>query len=177
MAMRIVARGWNRDCGEKEIMKTDQLAAMPVAPENIGLERGETYLQIRKTKYFGKVYVWAAAKLNLNGWYQTHLEIDRGEIGRLFYLLYGDRELDDIGRLLASYKDAEEQRAAAITVPKEDARRAIVAQWRRLPAAERANIGQACEFVIEAMKRYSWRVSGGAYEEAVAWIEPHIGEP
>ena len=95
----------------------------------------------------------------------------------MFYLFYGDRELDDIGRLLASYREGEEERAAAITVSKEDARKAIVAQWQRLPAADRADIGQACQFVIEAMKRYSWRVSGGAYEEAVAWIEPYVGKP
>jgi hypothetical protein len=72
---------------------------------------------------------------------------------------------------------AEEERAAAIFVSKEDARKAIVAQWQRLPAAERADIGQACQFVIEAMKRYSWRVSAGAYEEAVAWLEPYVGKP
>src|ERR1700730_12022219 len=102
--MRIVVRGWNRDCGEKEIMNTDSLGSIPVAPENIGLKRGETYLQVQNTKYLGKVHVWAAAQLNLNGWYQTHFEINRSGIARLFYLLYGDRELDDIGRQLASYK-------------------------------------------------------------------------
>jgi hypothetical protein len=176
--MRVVVKGWNRDCGEKEIMNTDQLAVMPVAPETIGLNRGETYLQVQKARFssFDKVHVWAAAHLNLNGWYQTHLEMDRGDIARLFYLLYGDRELEDIGRLLGSYKEQEEEQAAAITVSKEDARKAIVAQWQRLPAAERANMAQAHQFVIEAMKRYSWRVSGGAYKEAMAWLEPYVGE-
>jgi len=94
------------------------------------------------------VHVWSGAKLTLIGWYQTHFEIDRREIGRLFHLAYGHRELDDI-------KDEEEQRAAALTAPKEDARKAIVAQWLRLPVAERANGHQAHEFVREAMKRYS----------------------
>ena len=42
--MRVVVRGWNRDCGEKEIMNTDQLTAMPVAPENIGAgARGDLF--------------------------------------------------------------------------------------------------------------------------------------
>jgi hypothetical protein len=46
------------------------------------------------------VHVWSGAKLTLIGWYQTHFEIDRREIGRLFHLAYGHRELDDIVRLI-----------------------------------------------------------------------------
>jgi hypothetical protein len=176
--MRVVVRGWGRDHGEKEIMNTDsRLDDMPVAPENIRLTWGETYLRVYKTRFSGTVHVWASANLNLNGSYQTHLELDRSDIGRLFYLMHGHKELDEIGRLLALYKDEEEQRAAAITVSKEDARKAIVAQWLRLPAAERANGHQQYEFVQEAMKRYSWRVSAGAYQEAMAWIQPHVGQP
>jgi hypothetical protein len=178
--MRVVVRGWGRDHGEKEIMKTDdyhQLEDMPVAPENIKLTWGETYLQVRKTRFSSKVHVWASADINLNGSYQTHLELDRSDIGRLFYLVYGDRNSDEIIRLLAAYKDQEEERASAITVSQEDARKAIVAQWLRLPAAERANVHQQYDFVKEAMKRYNWRVSAGAYQQAMAWLEPHVGQP
>jgi len=183
--MRVIVRGWSRDHGEKEIINTEQLEDMPVAPLDIGLKQGETYLQVvRRTNPYGgdssfspTIHLWADAKLNLNGWYQTHFEIHRGEIGRLFYLAYGHRELGDIGRVLASFKDQEEQRAAAITVSREDAHKAIVAQWLRLPPAERANGQQQYEFVQEAMKRYSWRVSAGAYQEAMGWISPHVGKP
>jgi hypothetical protein len=181
--MRVVVEGWDRNHGEKEIMNLDnRLDDMPVAPENIRRTWGETYLQVHTTRFSGRVYsstvhVWASANLNLNGSYQTHLELDHSDIGRLFYLTHGHKELDEIGRLLAIYKDEEEQRAAAITVSKEDARKAIVAQWQRLPAAERANGQQKYEFVKEAMKRYNWRVSAGAYQEAMAWLETHVGQP
>jgi hypothetical protein len=183
--MRVVVRGWSRDHGEKIIMNTDELDDMPVAPENIKFESGETYLQVERRilangkegSWSPKVHVWADTKLNLSGWYQTHLELDRREIGRLFYLAYGHRELDDIGRVLASFKDEEERRAAAITVPKEDARKAIVAQWLRLPTTDRANEVQAFDFAMQAMERYSWRVSAGAYHEAVGWLSPHVGKP
>jgi hypothetical protein len=179
--MRVVVRGWSRDRGEKEIMNTDQLLVdMPVAPEDIRMTQGETYLQVdgpNGSSFSPTVHVWADAKLNLNGRYQTHFEISRREIGRLFYLAYGYRGSDDIAQLIASFKDEEEQRAAAITVPEEDARKAVVAQWLRLPVAERANDQQAYEFVVEAMKRYSWRVSGGAYHQAMAWIMPLVGKP
>jgi hypothetical protein len=174
--MRVVVRGWSRDRGETEIMNT-RLASMPAAPDNVSYKKEEACLQVVKIGHLTKVHVWAGADLNLNGSYQTHLELDRHDIGRLFYLAYGDRGLDEIGRLIADYKDREEERAAAITVSKEDARKAIVAQWQRLPAAERADIAQACQFVNESMKRYSWRVTGGAYEEAVDWIEPYVGKP
>jgi hypothetical protein len=127
--------------------------------------------------HFTKAYVWAGAKLNLNGLYQTHLEIGGREIARLFYLTHGHRKLEDIGRLLDSFKNAEQRRAAAVTVPKEDAHKAIVAQWLLLPAAERANESQAYEFARQAMERYSWRVTAGAYQEAVDWLRPHVGKP
>jgi hypothetical protein len=175
--MRVVVRGWGRNRGEKEIMTDDRLHDMPVAPPGIRFTWGETYLQVHKTKYSATVRVWASADLNLNGSYLTKLELDRHDITRLFYLIHGRKDLDEIGRLLALYKDEEDQRAAAITVSREDAHKAIVAQWLRLPTAERADIHQQIEFVKEAMKRYSWRVSAGAYQEAMAWIEPHVGQP
>lgn len=182
--MRLTVRGWNRDCGEKIVISTDELDDMPVAPAGrITLHAGETYLQVeRSTLSNGRelscsVHMWANAKLNLNGSYQTHFEISRSEIARLFYLAYGHRELDDIARLLDAYRDQEKKRAAAVTVPKEDARKAIVAQWLLLPAAERANIHQAVHFAMQAMERYSWRASAGACQEAVAWLQPHVGKP
>ena len=95
----------------------------------------------------------------------------------MFYLTHGHRKLEDIGRLLDSFKDAEQQRAAAVTVPKEDAHKAIVAQWLMFPEAERADKFQAYEFAKQAMERYSWRATAGAYQEAVDWILPHVGKP
>jgi hypothetical protein len=176
--MRVIVEGWGRNHGEKEIMNTaGRLDDMPVAPEESARTFGETYLQVHKTKFSCTVDVWASENLNLNGSYQTRLELDRSDIALLFYLTHGHKKLDEIGRLLALYKDEEEQRAAAITVSKEDARKAIVAQWLRLPAAERANGSQQYYFVKEAMKRYNWRVSAGAYQEAMGWIKPHVGQP
>jgi hypothetical protein len=177
--MRVVVRGWNRDCGETVIMHTDELDDMPVAPGNVRFLPGETCLQVRVGSFSRstRADVWASAKLNLNGLYQTHLEIGGLEIARLFYLTHGHRKLEDIGRLLDEFKDAEQRRAAAVTVPKEDAHKAIVAQWLLLPAAERANEGQACEFAMQAMERYSWRATAGAYHEAVDWLRPHVGKP
>ena len=177
--MRVVVRGWSRDCGETVIMKTNELEDMPVAPEHIRFKSGETCLQVQVShlSYHTKAHVWAGAKLNLNGLYQTHLEISGREIARLFYLTHGHRKLDDIGRLLDSFKDAEQRRAAAVTVSKEAAQKAIVAQWLLLPAAERTNVVQACEFATKSMERYSWRTTAGAYDEAVNWISPHVGKP
>jgi hypothetical protein len=40
------------------------------------------------------------------------------EIARLFYQTYGDKELGDIVRLLASFKNEEKQTVAAPTAPK-----------------------------------------------------------
>jgi hypothetical protein len=182
--MRVVVRGWTRDCGEKVIMETDELADMPVSSEN-RLKRGETYLEVNRAPRVGgrdlsartKVHVWADVKLNLNGSYQTHFEILGLEIARLFYLAYGHRGLDDIARLLASFQEDEKIRAAAVTVSKEDARKAIVAQWLLLPAAERANHVQAYDFAKQALGRYNWRTSAGAYGDAVDWIRPHVGQP
>jgi hypothetical protein len=176
--MRVVVSGWSRDCGETIIINADELEDMPVAPDDVRFHSEETCLQVQVSTHYTKAHVWAGAKLNLNGLYKTHLEIGGREIARLFYLTHGHRKLEDIGRLLDSFKDAEQRRAAAVTVPKEVARKAIVAQWLLLPAAERANIHQACEFALQAMERYSWRTTAGAYHEAVDWINPeHVGKP
>jgi hypothetical protein len=175
--MRVAVRGWSRDHGETEIVNTDQLDDMPVAPSgSISLKPGETYLQVSKSRSSCTVHVWGDAKLNLNGSYMTHVELDRRDIARVFYLAYGDRKSDEIIRLLDAYREQEKQQAAAVSVSKEDARKAIVEQWQLLPTADRANIHQACQFVIDAMKRYSWRQSAGAYQEAMAWLQPYVGQ-
>jgi hypothetical protein len=60
---------------------------------------------------------------------------------------------------------------------KEDACKAIVAEWLRLPASERATQLQAFQFAIEAKNRYSWRASGDPCQEAKGWISSLIGKP
>jgi hypothetical protein len=155
---------------------------MAVAPEHLTYYPGETYLEVgQPILWHGRdigtsrtVYVSAHAKLSLNGSYLARVEIDRGDIARLFFLAYGHRETDDIVRLIAAFKEEEQRRAAAVTVPKEEARKAIVAQWLLRPAAERANMQQAYEFVMQALDRYSWPENRSRYSEAMAWIIPHI---
>jgi hypothetical protein len=60
---------------------------------------------------------------------------------------------------------------------KEDARKAIVAEWRGLPAAERATEHRAFGFAMQAIQRYRWRASGGPYQEVMGWLSSHVGKP
>jgi hypothetical protein len=59
---------------------------------------------------------------------------------------------------------------------KEDARKAIVGEWRTLPAAKRATEHQAFGFAIQAIQRYKWRASGDPYQEVMGWLSSHIGK-
>jgi hypothetical protein len=60
---------------------------------------------------------------------------------------------------------------------KEDARKAIVSEWLRLPASERATEHQAVQFAMKAKERYSWRASGDPYQEVKTWISGYIAKP
>lgn len=60
---------------------------------------------------------------------------------------------------------------------KDDAKKIIVDEWRKLPAADRATQDQALMFAMGAKDRYKWRASGDPYQEAMAWISEHIGKP
>lgn len=59
---------------------------------------------------------------------------------------------------------------------KDDARRTIVAEWLRLPPADRATQFQAFQFAMKAKERYQWRASGDPYQEAMGWLSSHIGK-
>lgn len=59
---------------------------------------------------------------------------------------------------------------------KDEARRVIVADWLKLPAAAREAEPQAAVFAMKALERYRWRASGDPYQEAMAWISAHIGK-
>jgi hypothetical protein len=134
--MRVIASGWGRDHGVKEIIETP-LADVPAKDEIDSYYMGETYLQtVGTTKDsrlpFGGVRVSAGAKLNLCGRYLVRVELSRSEIARLFelthgdqhaelspmevarlfYQTYGDQELGDIVRLFASFKNEGEQGAS-----------------------------------------------------------------
>jgi hypothetical protein len=59
---------------------------------------------------------------------------------------------------------------------KEEARVAILAEWRRLPAAMRATEHQAFIFAMQAIQRIKWRARGDPYQEAMAWLSRHVGK-
>jgi hypothetical protein len=60
---------------------------------------------------------------------------------------------------------------------KEDARNAIVSEWRRLPAEKRATEHQAFSFAMQAIQQHKWRASGDPYQEVMAWLSRYIGQP
>jgi hypothetical protein len=62
-------------------------------------------------------------------------------------------------------------------VKKEDARVAIVREWRRLPAEKRASERQAFYFAKRAISLYRWRASGDPDQEVMAWLLRYIGQP
>jgi hypothetical protein len=117
--MRILVSGWSRNQGNKDIMDTS-LEDVPVADEKIDhYSWDQTYLQIREpiAPWYPSgpmVRVSVGTKLNLGGSYLLRVELSRKEIARLFYLTHpGVRELDDILRLFAKFKDQEDGGAAA----------------------------------------------------------------
>jgi hypothetical protein len=108
--MRILARGWGRDQGEKEIMDAQlvDLPNMPEAEEDHTYIMGKTYLRVTKTYSGGpdpRVLVSAGSKLNLGGKYLVRLELSRREIAELFYLTHSG----DIVRMVASFIQEEER--------------------------------------------------------------------
>lgn len=58
---------------------------------------------------------------------------------------------------------------------KAEAESAIVREWLRLPAAERATEYQALLFAISAMQRYRFSCRGDPYQYIKGWLMPHIG--
>jgi hypothetical protein len=120
--MRVSVRGWGRDHGQKEIIDTD-IEEVAISGEIDAFHRGKTYLQVirrvsphpsAKGKLLPpKVHVWTDAKLNLCGSYQAHVEMDRDEIARLFYLTHKDQDLSGIVEMLAGFRKQDAKEIAA----------------------------------------------------------------
>ena len=60
---------------------------------------------------------------------------------------------------------------------KEEARRAVIAEWRGLPKEQRQTETDALLFAMKAKERYRWRASGDPYQHIMGWIRPYIGQP
>lgn len=60
---------------------------------------------------------------------------------------------------------------------KEDAKEAILGEWRALPADQRATGHQAFLFAIEKMKQYRFRCKGDPYQYINGWLQSWVGKP
>jgi hypothetical protein len=110
--MRVTARGWSRDHGEKELLNCE--VAYADIDEEVGrYSRGKTYFEVirwvqqlyrnrRKVNY--TVRISAHAELNLSGSYLVQLELSRAEIARLFYETNGDQGLPELLKLFSEFR-------------------------------------------------------------------------
>lgn len=115
--MRVIARGWGRDHGEKEIIEGD-LDEAKIQTGEFWHSMTEAYLQVRQRgigKYVlpPKVVISKGAALTLNGKYLVQVELGRSEIARLFYLTHSDRELHELVGLFGQFKQAQEKEEEA----------------------------------------------------------------
>jgi len=120
--MRITARGWSRDHGEKEIIDADIVNA-PVK-DVLRYTPGETYLEVpRPTELYRgqvrtrppRVVISRGVKLSLGGEYLVQVHLSRNEIARLFYETNRDRKLETLVELFSSFesREREEEEEAA----------------------------------------------------------------
>jgi hypothetical protein len=119
--MRIIARGWSRDHGPKEILKAD-LSDTEVVGDAGTYHKGETYLEVKNTvrelldggsRVIRSIRVSGDAALSLNGSYQIQLELSQSDIARLFYLTNSDRRFCDLVTTFASFRSGDEEEVAA----------------------------------------------------------------
>lgn len=116
--MQIVARGWGKDHGEKEIAKRD-LATAKVGRFDI-YSRSETYItprlpDVRRSALWrhrnsdqASVEVRLDAKIVLNGDYLLRVDLNREEVAHLFFLLCADCSLEDLMELWEHARSLQE---------------------------------------------------------------------
>jgi hypothetical protein len=113
--MKVTARGWSRDHGEKAVLSAG-LTYEDVSEEVESLEAGKTYFQIKREvqqlsrgrrRVRCSARVSSHAELNLNGSYLVQLELSREEIARLFYLTHGDAELPELINFFSELRKEE----------------------------------------------------------------------
>jgi Bacterial RNA polymerase, alpha chain C terminal domain len=114
--MRVTARGWSRDMGQKLLLSAD-LALKRVTEKSLDeLEKEQTCFRLERDVWEGReggravkyrACVMAHANLNLNGSYLVQLELTRDDIDRLFYLVNGDRSLPKLLETFLSFKLVE----------------------------------------------------------------------
>jgi Bacterial RNA polymerase, alpha chain C terminal domain len=147
--MRVTARGWSRDMGEKALLTADLTFEAVTEDRPTKLYKGETYFKLNREVWEGdrgqrtvgyKVRVLAHADLNLNGSYLIQLELTRSEIDRLFYLANGDRGLPKLLEIFSTFKLVEDvglprEQLARPTVEKtpEEVRPLVVAKEPEIP--------------------------------------------
>jgi hypothetical protein len=59
-------------------------------------------------------------------------------------------------------------------VKQEEALRAILAEWRRLPESERQTEGQLAAFAMKMANTYSFRYRGDKYQCVMGHLKYHI---
>lgn len=115
--MRLLARGWSRDHGDKEILEADILESPKDIDESESYSKSNTYLGLKKSvrRLLGGdsrtlitgVRILKHAEVNLCGSYQFEVQISRTEIARLFYMTHIDRPLRSIVEAFTSFGESK----------------------------------------------------------------------
>lgn len=115
--MRVIARGWGRDHGEKGIIE-DDLTEAPVKTGYFWPSMSQAYVQIERsvagsTVSPPTVLIAKGTPLTLSGKYLVQLELSQREIARLFYLTHSDKELHELVGMFATFKQQQDREAEA----------------------------------------------------------------
>jgi hypothetical protein len=119
-AMEIVARGWKRDHGAKEIAHAD-LGNAVLDEDVTSYQPGETYIRklrprvritgsgeepAERNSEQPRVRISMSADLILNGRYQIQCYLTKNDIADLFQLTHADDSLDELVATLAELREA-----------------------------------------------------------------------
>ncbi len=114
--MRVTARGWGKDHGQKDIIG-DNIEKAPVRSGTFWHSDDKAQLQIlssaRDLLFYPKAVISMGARLTLSGHYVVQVELNRIEIARLFYLTHREFGLDGLIGMFARLKDEQEKEEEA----------------------------------------------------------------
>lgn len=118
--MEIIARGWRRDHGAKDIAFGD-LGNAILDEDVTSYETGETYIRKLRPRVRSdstearpsergceqpRVRISMSADLTLNGRYQIQCYLTKSDIADLFQLMHGEDTLDELVATLAELRNA-----------------------------------------------------------------------
>jgi hypothetical protein len=132
--MRIIARGWGRDQGEKEIVNVSLGEAVDPPGPGDYYSLGQAYLQVEDPyiRKLAKAKIAAGTEeVRMGGRYLLRVELTREEIAKLFYATHNGDLVHTFRSLLEDeerQEDEEEQRQEA------ERRAAVLARFRRSAA-------------------------------------------